>query len=230
MTAPHSLTAALPSGSLRGRRYWLFDLDGTLVDSGPAHEAAFRAALARLAPELLGSFRYDARAGASTRQVVTALGAAPEVVEPLIRLKQRLYRESVAAGKVAVFPGAHRLLDLLTGRGHQVYLVTSGSRGSVERVLAAGALADRFRGVLTGDDVPVSKPDPEFYRHACRLWGIPADAAVAVEDSAHGTASALGAGLVTIQVHAAEPAPGALAVRDLAEIVSFLDLEVNSGE
>lgn len=229
MTAPPPLTTAPPAGSLRGRRYWLFDLDGTLVDSSPAHEAAFRAAIAHLAPGLLGSFRYDARAGASTRQVVTALGADPAVVDPLIRLKQRLYRESVAAGKVAVFPGAHRLLDLLTGRGHPVYLITSGSQGSVERVLAACSLAGRFRGVLTGDDVPVSKPDPEFYRHACRLWGIPADAAVAVEDSAHGTAAALGAGLMTLQVHAAEPAPGALAVRDLAEIVTLLDLEVDNG-
>lgn len=228
MTAPRTLPAPAAAAALAARRAWLFDLDGTLVDSAPAHEAAFRGALARLAPELLGAFRYDARAGASTREVITGLGAAPEAVEPLVRLKQRLYREHVAAGRVAVFPGAHRLLGRLTARGRAVYLVTSGSRGSVARVLERCRLGGYFRGVLTGDDVPFSKPDPRCYRYACRLWSIPAAEAVAVEDSAHGTAAALGAGLPTFQVHAATPLPAAIPVHDLEELASLLDPEVTA--
>jgi beta-phosphoglucomutase-like phosphatase (HAD superfamily) len=62
------------------------------------------------------------------------------------------------------------------------------------------------------------------YREACRRWAVDPDDAVAVEDSAHGVASALGAGLVTLQVHATGPAaPGAVPVRHLDEIVSLLD-------
>src|SRR5690606_41226308 len=59
-----------------------------IFDSAPAHAAAFRAALAEYAPSLLGSFRYESYAGATTREVVTALGAGPEVADLLVRRKQ----------------------------------------------------------------------------------------------------------------------------------------------
>jgi HAD superfamily hydrolase (TIGR01509 family) len=216
-------SGAIPPGLIAGRRHWFFDLDGTLVDSAPVHAAAFREALAELAPGLLGRFRYDAHAGASTREVLARLGAAADLVGRLARRKQWLYRASVDAGRVAAFPGAHRLLDRLADQGCSVYLVTSGSRGSVERVLAAGGLAGRFRGVLTGDDVAPGKPDPAVYQEACRRWGVEPGGALAVEDSAHGVASALGAGLVTLQVHAAEPVPGAVAVSHLDGVVSLLE-------
>lgn len=214
------------AGSVRAvlrRPVWLCDLDGTLVDSAPVHAEAFRAAIAEVAPDLLDGFRYDAYAGASTRAVVARIGASGEVARRLVLRKQRLYREYVDAGRVEVYPGAYRLLDRLLARGSAVYLVTGGSRGSVERVLAACSLAHRFRGVLTSDDVAASKPDPEVYRQACRRWHVdPADAVV-VEDSPQGVASAVGAGLATLQVHAHRPAEGALAPGTLDAIVALLD-------
>ncbi|GAA3447354.1 HAD family hydrolase [Planomonospora venezuelensis] len=218
MSAVTRRTAAV----LAGRRVWLCDLDGTLVDSAPAHEAAFRAALAEVSPGLSGSFDYGAHTGASTRQVVEGLGVDPALAEGVIRRKQRLYRAYVLDGAVPVLPGAHRLLALLADRGHTAYLVTSGSRDSVTRVLEACALTGYFRGVLTADDVSCSKPDPDFYRRACDAWAVDPRGAVVLEDSAHGVASAVGAGLLTLQVHGAAPAAGAVPVRDLEEIVSLL--------
>ncbi|NUP67266.1 MAG: HAD-IA family hydrolase, partial [Nonomuraea sp.] len=67
------------------------------------------------------------------------------------------------------------------------------------------------------------KPDPEFYGAACRRWGVRPSSAVALEDSAHGVASAVGAGIATLHVHTADPAPGAVAVRNLDHIVSLLE-------
>lgn len=211
--------------SLAARRVWLCDLDGTLVDSAPAHEAAWRDALAELAPGLPASFRYAEHAGAATRDVVARLGVTGELADRLVRRKQRLYRRYAEGGLVTVMPGAHRLLDRLAATGRAAYLVTGGSRASVTRVLAACGLAGRLRGVLTADDVPWSKPDPRVYAHACRLWSVDPAEAVAVEDSAHGVAAATGAGLPTFQLCAADPLPGAIGVRSLDEIVSLLDLE-----
>ncbi len=216
------------------RRVWLCDLDGTLVDSGPAHEAAFRDAIAELAPDLLPGFRYERYAGLSTRIVMARLLAAHphaggDLAALLARRKQRLYRRYVDEGKVAVLPGARRLLRRLALAGRTAYLVTSGSRGSVERVLVACELGGYFGGVLTADDLTVSKPDPRFYREACELWSVPPSDAVAVEDSPHGVASAVGAGLVTLQVHTARPAPGAVAMPGLDAIASLLDAEPAGG-
>ncbi|GII05993.1 HAD family hydrolase [Planobispora takensis] len=213
------------AAALAGRRVWLCDLDGTLVDSAPAHEAAFRTALAEISPGSLGSFDYGAHAGTATRQVVRELGVDPALAERVAGRKQRLYRAYVRDGAVAVLPGARRLLGLLAERGHAAYLVTSASRDSATGVLRACALAGYFRGVLTADDVPYSKPDPRLYRQACLTWAVdPADAVV-LEDSAHGVASAVGAGLLTLQVHGDAPADGAVPVRDLGEIVSLLEAE-----
>ncbi|MGI5267958.1 HAD family hydrolase [Nonomuraea sp. CA-218870] len=219
-----------PAALVTGRRAWLCDLDGTLVDSAPVHAAAFRAAIAELAPSALGSFRYDAHAGATTREVVAGLGLGGDVAERLVRRKQRLYREYVEVGRVPLFPGARRLLGRLSTGGRTAYLVTSGSRGSVDRVLAACSLGGYFSGVLTGDDVLSGKPDPACYRQACERWSVDPDDAVVVEDSPHGVASAVAAGLVTLQVHAAEPAAGAVQVRDLDEIADCLDREVSVSE
>jgi HAD superfamily hydrolase (TIGR01509 family) len=230
-TSTRNHIAASRDGPVRlaaGRRVWFCDLDGTLVDSAPAHEAAFREALAELAPGLLGSFHYRAHAGRSTREVVAELGAGAELAARLVRRKQQLYRGYVEAGMVTAFPDAHRLLDQLARRGHPTYLVTSGSRGSVEHVLAACSLRGRFRGVLTGDDVASSKPDPAVYREACRLWDVDPQEAVVVEDSDHGVTSALRAGLIAFQVRAGRTTPGAVAVRHLGEIASLLERDART--
>ncbi|TMR22578.1 HAD family phosphatase [Nonomuraea turkmeniaca] len=204
---------------------WLCDLDGTLVDSFPAHDAAFRQAIAELVPDRLPGFRYTDHAGASTATVAAVLTGDPDLAGRLARRKQELYREYAASGRVRPFPGARRLLDRLAATGRQAYLVTSGSRGSVERALAACALGDVFRDVITSDDVPVSKPDPRFYGLACDRWGVDPAEAVALEDSAHGVASAVGAGLATFHVHTAEPLFGAVAAGTLDDIVSLLEVD-----
>lgn len=222
-------SAAGLGGMVASRRVWLFDLDGTLVDSAPAHETAFREAIAELAPDLLPNFHYGAYAGASTREVFARLGAGHGVTTQLARRKQQYYRRRVDAGQVRAFPGAHELLDRLGELGRPAYLVTSGSSRSVGRVLAACGLGRRLRGVLTADDVPAAKPDPAVYRAACQRWGVAAHDAVAVEDSVHGVQSAVGAGLVTVQVHTDRPAPGAIAVRHLGQLLSMMEKEVGDG-
>jgi HAD superfamily hydrolase (TIGR01509 family) len=200
---------------LADRACWLFDLDGTLVDSAPAHERAYRAALAELWPAGLAGFSYPEHAGRPTAEVVAGLGAPAAVVAR----KQALYRSA----PVAAMPGALDLLASLAARGRPAYVVTGASRRSAALVLAATGLAPYVRGVLAAEDTAAGKPDPAPYAEACRRWapGGPATA-VAVEDSPAGVASALAAGLLTVQVGGVQvggvPAPGVLAVDSLAAL------------
>ena len=215
------MTADGIGGDLRSRRSWLFDLDGTLVDSRAAHERAFRQALEEIAPELLDRFEY--RGGTSTVETVERLTRDPALTGEITTRKQTLYRTAVADGKIQAFAGAIPLLEILRGEGAVSYLVTSGSRGSVEKVVASHALMRFLAGVLTGDDVPINKPDPAIYREARRRWRLRNDDIVVVEDSPFGVSASLGAGLFTVQVHAKAVESGAVGIRTLVDLASLLE-------
>ncbi len=102
--------------TVAARRVWLCDLDGTLVDSAPAHEEAFREAIAELAPSGARVFRYADTPGRAP-PAWPPPDRGPDVAGRLVRRKQQLYREHVEAGKVRLFPGALRLLDRLAADG-----------------------------------------------------------------------------------------------------------------
>jgi beta-phosphoglucomutase-like phosphatase (HAD superfamily) len=206
--------------ALRDRRLWLFDLDGTLVDSTPAHVLAFRAVLREIAPVVAAGFRYADHAGLSTRAVAHALGLRPDLVEPFIAGKQAHYRRLVDRGTVTRFPGVTEVLDRLTGLGATCRIATSASRESAERVLAATGLRGYFESVHTADDVPAGKPDPAVYRLA--LGSDNAADAVAVEDSVAGVRSASGAGVLPLRIHTIEPACAAMAVPTFAALTDAL--------
>ena len=219
----------MTGAALAARGCWLFDLDGTLVDSTPAHEAAYRTALGELFPAALGSFRYAEHLGRPTAEVVAGLGVAdPVLAGRLVARKQARYRECVAAGRVLPLPGGPELLTELARRGRPRYVVTGASRASAERVLAATGLAGLVGGLVTAEDAAPGKPHPAAYREACRRYAPGGDpgTAVAVEDSAQGVASALAAGLLTVHVRAGGPAvpgPGVVPVAGLEALRALLD-------
>ena len=87
-------------------------------------------------------------------------------------------------------------------------------------MLAAAGLTQAFAAVVGADDVPRSKPAPDPYLAAVRALGVPASAAVAIEDSHWGLESARAAGLRTI---ALTTSYGAAALGDADLVLDSLD-------
>ncbi|MGI8685687.1 MAG: HAD-IA family hydrolase [Acidimicrobiales bacterium] len=183
----------------------VFDVDGTLVDSERhGHRVAFN-----LAFEEFGlPYRWDEeeygrllRTTGGRRRIegyLEATGMGEErsaLAASLHERKTEMMIGLIEEGRIAARPGACRLLAELAGAGAALAIATTGSRGWVERVLARSTPDADFTVVVTGTDVEARKPDPEAYRRAVELLGVPAAEVVAVEDSAEGLASALGAGL-----------------------------------
>ena len=79
-------------GALRDKRHLLFDLDGTLVDSSPAHAAAFREALLALAPALAPGFDYERVRGVETRAAMRMLGVDEARLARAVDAKREAYR------------------------------------------------------------------------------------------------------------------------------------------
>ena len=204
-------------GALRDKRHLLFDLDGTLVDSSPAHAAAFREALLAFAPALAPGFDYERVRGVETRAAMRMLGVDEARLATAVDAKREASRARLAT-EVRPFPGARELLVALRAAGRSVHVVTSASRASAERVLALFDLASPLAGLVAADDVPRGKPDPAPYATALARFGLDATWTLAVEDAPSGVASARAAGLDVVLVHAdggAVQVDGVPAFRDL---------------
>ena len=112
-------------------------------------------------------------------------------------IKQRHYLDVVASGAVQLRPGVQDLLEEFSASGVQQWIVTSSGKASVEALLRSlnDDLREAFQGMVTADDVDRHKPNPDPYLCALDWSEVPADHALAVEDSAAGLQSACSAGL-----------------------------------
>jgi HAD superfamily hydrolase (TIGR01549 family) len=182
---------------------FLFDLDGTLVDSVYQHVLAWREALEEAGIEL-SVWRIHRRIGMSGGLFVNALlretGHRIDAAERA-RL-QRRHAESYARqiAQVRPLPGARELLSYLSRVGVPWTIATSGRRETARPALEM--LGVRDQPVITRDEVERAKPDPDLFLAAARSLGVDIAASVVVGDSvwdllAARRARALGVGLLS---------------------------------
>ncbi len=181
----------------------LFDMDGTLVDS----ERIWGIALTELAVQAGGSLSDAARlamVGTSMARSMQLfrddLGQPTRPEAPDVEWLTVRVQELFADGLVWR-PGAMELLHAVRAAGIPTALVTSTGRRLVEVALRTLG-PENFDAVVCGDEVERPKPDPEPYRTAAALLGVPITACVAIEDSPSGVASAAAAGAVVLAVPA----------------------------
>ena len=183
---------------------FLFDLDGTLIDSVYEHVLAWREALEQSGIEL-SVWRIHRRIGMSgglfvdgllreTGRDVTAAGSAR-----LQELHTEAYRRH--AGQVRPLPGARELLTCLTRVGVPWAVATSGQRADAAPTLELLEVPPDVP-VITRDQVAKAKPDPDLFLAAARQLGVDIEDAVVVGDSvwdllAARRAKALGVGLLS---------------------------------
>ncbi len=183
---------------------FLFDLDGTLVDSVYQHVLAWREALETTGIGL-SVWRIHRRIGMSGGLLVNALlreTGQPVTSDEAARL-QRLHAQAYArlVGQVRPLPGARELLAYLTEMGVPWAIATSGRLESARPALEALGVGPDAP-VITRDKVPFAKPDPDLFLAAAERLGVPIDAAMVVGDSvwdllAARRARALGIGLLS---------------------------------
>jgi HAD superfamily hydrolase (TIGR01509 family) len=183
---------------------FLFDLDGTLVDSTYQHAFAWQQALEKVGIEL-AAWRIHRRMGMSGGLFLSAL--AREIGRKISRAEAarlaRLHDEVYArlASKVHPLPGARQLLGVLTRARVPWAIATSGRMMSARPMLAILHTAKDVI-VITRDHVERAKPDPDlFLAAAARLQTAISDCVV-VGDSvwdmlAAQRARALGVGLLS---------------------------------
>jgi HAD superfamily hydrolase (TIGR01509 family) len=200
---PSSQNPPQVDGSRSGPAF-LFDLDGTLVDSVYQHVLAWREALEAAGIEL-AVWRIHRRIGMSGGLLANALlreTGRPLSAEEAGRLQHvhtEAYRRSV--GQIQPLPGARELLTYLTQAKVPWAIATSGRIDTAGPVLAMLAL-DPQVPIVTRDQVAHAKPDPDLFLEAAARLGVPIGDSIVVGDSvwdmlAARRARALGVGLLS---------------------------------
>jgi HAD superfamily hydrolase (TIGR01509 family) len=186
------------------RPAFLFDLDGTLVDSVYQHVLAWREAL-EAGGIHLAVWRIHRQIGMSGGLFVNALlretghRVSGEEAARLQQIHAEAYSRYVSQARP--LPGARELLDYLTRAGVPWAIATSGRAESARltlELLGVGAEAT----VVTRDQVQHAKPDPDLFLAAAERLGVEISTSVVVGDSvwdllAARRARALGVGLLS---------------------------------
>ena len=212
---------------------FLFDLDGTLVDSVYQHVLAWREALDREGIDL-SVWRIHRRIGMSgglfTNMLLreTALEISAERVERLRQRHAEAYKQH--SHEVRPLPGARDLLDYLTANQSPWAVATSGRMETAKLNLDSLGIDPDVVPVVTRDQVKYAKPDPDLFLAAADRLGANIEHCVVVGDAiwdmlAARRARALGVGLLSggYGQEELERAGAARVYEDPADLLKHID-------
>ncbi len=188
----------LPSSDFAG---YIFDCDGTLIDSMPVHYRAWDAALRqRGLKEPLSQDLFYSLGGVPTRRVAELLAEHYGLsIDPdyVFNLKEALFVEMLP--EVALIEPVVAFARRVA-KNRPVSVASGGPRPVVLRSLELAGIADLFQIVVTADDVVHGKPSPDMFLLAAKLMGVPPERCLVFEDAEPGIKGALAAGMQVVHV------------------------------
>jgi len=186
----------LPDGPFKA---YLFDCDGTIVDSMPLHYVAWKRVLGEWNCEFAEELFYS-WGGMPVTEIIATLNAQNGLampVEEIQRRKEQLYFDILPELKAV----PEVLEHIEFSHGKIPFAVVSGStRDSVTRSLATLGILDKFDVLVCAGDYTKSKPDPEPFLLAAERLGVAAADCLVFEDTEMGIESATAAGMASVRI------------------------------
>ncbi len=173
----------------------VFDMDGVIIDSHPAHRAAWKSFLegvGRTTSDAELDFILDGRKREEILEYFLGKLDSEQIAE-YGHHKDELLRNH--GTRLEPMTGVVEFLDHLLNSGVRMALATSAGRHRACGTLEELGLAHYFETIVTGDDVTAGKPDPAIYRLAAARMQEAPDHLLAVEDAVSGVKAARLAGM-----------------------------------
>ena len=203
-------------------RAFVFDLDGTLVETEKLKALSYARAAIELRPDLDEQVVEAAFAdfvGLSRQEVTVGLmrrfgledAARARIQEfgvqkpwqAYVRVRLRIYEELLSDPQRVLsvrYPHNLALLSDVRRQDYLTALATQSHREEALRVLEILGIADEFDVIATREDVEHGKPDPEMHLLVARELGVQPEECLAIEDSPAGVQAALAGGAQAIAV------------------------------
>ena len=186
----------------------MFDVDGTMAETEEFHRRAFNEAFSHFDLPWswdVATYGRLLRVAGGKERIKFFWESLPgdrfdlsdSLISELHRFKTHRYAELVSSGACGLRPGVADLI--LRARNGQLRLaiVTTTSRDNIGALLNQNLGPDwsrNFDVIVSGDDVPNKKPEPDAYLAALDALGLPAASCLAIEDSRNGLVAAASAG------------------------------------
>ncbi len=188
--------------------YYVFDLDGTLVDSVPGIAAGLNLALASLGYPTHSEQAIKGMIGRGAKeQCAQALGAKdsseldPEPLQELLEVYNREYLQTVKGSGTIVFEGIIPMLQQLKDAGGKLAIISNKPQEHTEIIAA-----EHFSKLGVNPVIGFSegrfprKPDPTSLHFVAQQWGIPTSELTLIGDSIHDAHTAHNAGCQLVLV------------------------------
>lgn len=188
--------------SAKKSKFAVFDMDGLMFDTERVFVSAWDYAGEKMG---IGKAGYmvgktlGMNAAASYKVWEKEFGESYDN-EELRKFTKEFLGNYYANNKVPVKKGLYVLLEYLEKAGYKMAVASSSPRWEVEKYLKEAEIEKYFEGIVCGDMVEKSKPDPEIYLKACELLGCAPGECFALEDSKNGLLSAYRAGCKPVMV------------------------------
>lgn len=177
---------------------WLFDVDGTLIDSTSAVVACMKQTALDMGGEVTDEIELKASFGKglmNTLKPWVPEGKLDEAIEQYMRNFHHIVGQNIR-----LYDGVEEVLHLLADRDIPMGIVTGNKRSEMDGIFARFPIHDFFGAVICADSIPYQKPNPEPVLEALRLLRQPVEGAVFIGDSEHDIRSGKLAGVKTIAV------------------------------
>lgn len=206
---------------IRPMRAILFDFNGVLVDDEPMHFETMQRVFREEGLEITEAEYFAHYLGLNDRNCIATVlrrherPAPDDLVARLVARKAAYYQIQVRLKGFPEVEGAADLVREVHGAGWSLGVVTGALRAEVEGALRHMGLTACFKTVITADEVPSGKPDPEGYRRGLSnlnaLPPLPArlfhpHEVLVIEDSPLGLEAAQALGMPTLGVASTQPA------------------------
>lgn len=204
----------------------VFDMDGVIIDSHPAHRRAWKTFLhteGREVEEADLDFILDGRKREEILCFFLGELTPSEIAHHGARKDEMLRR---LADNIRPLGGVVAFLDSLSHRGIRIALATSASYRRAHGTLRELNLAKYFDAIVTGDEVPSGKPDPAIYSLAAERLNETPENLLAVEDAVSGVKSARAAGMRCLGIASGQRAETLRAVGADPVVSDFQTLSV----
>ena len=180
----------------------IFDFDGVIADSHPAHIQSWKTFLHSKGKAVSDAELSFVREGAKREEILRHfLGElTPKQVTSYGAEKEELFQ--ALAGELKLVSGFAEFFMQLDAIGLPSAVATSGSRRRVEQALEAFNIRNRFRAVVTAEDVNRGKPDPALFLVAAQALQVDPRCILVCEDAVAGVLAAKSVGMKCVGIAA----------------------------